>query len=316
MTYRPVKPFLTIEQQIDNLRDNKNLIISDYDKARNTLESIRYFSLIDGYKDFFYNPMSRTYVPGTTFEDIVALYDFDEELRFLLFKYIEHIEQKMRALVSYCFCDHYSVMQADYLNVAKYNNTNANHNGIIRLISILNHIVNIGTDHIYVNYQRSTYGNVPLWVAVSVLTFGQISKMYEYMNQSVQADISKSFEGVNERELLQYLKVLTDFRNKCAHSERVYSSHSHTAIPDTVLHRKLSIPRTGNQYSQGKTDVFSVVIAFRYLLSKDDFMEFKRELIKVMSRFRNKSPSSNIGALLDRMGMPSNWKKITLYRKI
>jgi len=316
MTYRLVKPFLTIEQQIDNLRNNKNLIITNYDNAYNTLESIRYFSLIDGYKDFFYDPMSRTYVQGTTFDDIVALYEFDEDLRFLLFKYIEHVEQKMRALVSYHFCNHYSVMQADYLNAANYNNTNANHNGIIRLISILNHIVNIGTDYIYVNYQRSTYGNVPLWVTVSVLTFGQISKMYEYMNQSVKADISKSFDGVNERELLQYLKVLTGFRNKCAHSERVYSSHSHTAIPDTVLHRKLSIPRTGNQYSQGKTDVFSVVIAFRYLLSKDDFMEFKRELIKVMSRFQNKSPSSNIGTLLDRMGMPSNWKKITLYRKI
>ena len=55
MIFRPVKPFLTIEQQIDNLQNNKNLIILDCEKAYNTLKSIRYFSLIDGYKDLFYN---------------------------------------------------------------------------------------------------------------------------------------------------------------------------------------------------------------------------------------------------------------------
>ena len=78
MIFRPVKPFLTIEQQIDNLQNNKNLIILDCEKAYNTLKSIRYFSLIDGYKDLFYNPMSRTYIQGTTFADVLALYNFDD----------------------------------------------------------------------------------------------------------------------------------------------------------------------------------------------------------------------------------------------
>ncbi len=314
MAYRTVKPFLTFEQQVDNLQLNKHLVISDRDKALKTLEGTRYFSIVDGYKDFFYNPMSRVYKAGTTFDDIVALYTFDEELRFLLFKYIEHIEEKQRSLISYHFCSRNSVMQADYLNPANYNNTNANRSGIMKLISILGYIANTTTDHIYVNYQRATYGNVPLWVAVSVLTFGQLSKMYEYLPQSIRSCVSKSYTGVNERELLQFLKVLTDFRNKCAHCERVYSSHSHTAIPDKVLHAKLNIPRTGSQYANGKTDVFSVVIAFRYLLSKEDFRLFKQEMIRLINRFHKLSPMSEIEALYKSMGFPSNWKKITLYR--
>lgn len=316
MNYRQIKPFLTYEEQINNLRDNKNLIINDYNKALKILEGRRYFSIIDGYKDFFYNSMSRIYMPGTTFDDIVALYDFDEDLRFLLFKCIEHIEQKIRSLVSYYFCKTYSVMQDEYLNPENYNDTQRNHNGIVRLIDVLDYTANRGTDHIYVNYQRNTYGNVPLWVIVSTLSFGQISKMYEFMKPAVQSDISKSFLGVNERELLQYLKVLTSFRNKCAHGERIYSSRSHTAIPDTVIHRKLDIPKRGDEYSQGKTDVFAVVIAFRYLLSKDEFEKCKKELIKIISRFHKKSASSDINALMERMGFPLNWKKITMYRII
>ena len=40
MAYRTVKPFLTFEQQIDNLQLNKHLIISDRDKALKTLVSV------------------------------------------------------------------------------------------------------------------------------------------------------------------------------------------------------------------------------------------------------------------------------------
>ncbi|SCG89819.1 Abortive infection bacteriophage resistance protein [uncultured Clostridium sp.] len=84
------------------------------------LEDISYFALIDGYKNLFYNPMTRKYREGTTFEDIVALYEFDEKLRALIFQYLCHFEQKMRSLISYHFCDTYSERQEDYLDTAHY----------------------------------------------------------------------------------------------------------------------------------------------------------------------------------------------------
>ena len=49
--------------------------------------------------------MTRKYKEGTTFEDLVALYEFDEKLRTLIFRYLCHFEQKMRSLISYHFCD-------------------------------------------------------------------------------------------------------------------------------------------------------------------------------------------------------------------
>lgn len=38
------------------------------------------------------------------FEDIVALYEFDEELRGIFFKYLCRVERKMRSSISYHFC--------------------------------------------------------------------------------------------------------------------------------------------------------------------------------------------------------------------
>ena len=67
--------------------------------------------------------MNRKYEEGTRFEDIVALYDFDKKLRLLIFQYIYNIEQKVRSLISYHFCETYSENQSDYLNSHNYNNT-------------------------------------------------------------------------------------------------------------------------------------------------------------------------------------------------
>lgn len=235
---KPIKPFLNYEEQIRNLIERKGMVITDREFAASKLEDISYFALIDGYKNLFYNPMTRKYREGTTFEDIVALYEFDEKLRALIFQYLCHFEQKMRSLISYHFCDTYSERQEDYLDAAHYDNSGATKKKIAGLIAILDREAKKNTDHEYVVYQRKTYGNVPMWVIMKTLTFGQMSKMYSFLTTSMKTKISIHFEHVSEKELIQYMKVLTLYRNVCAHNERLFSYKSRFDIPDTVLHKK------------------------------------------------------------------------------
>lgn len=310
-----LKPFLSIDEQITNLINNKHLVINDLTYASETLRDIRYFSLIDGYKTLFYNPMNRCYVNGTTFDEIVSLYKFDENLRFLFFRYIEHIEQRFRSQISYYFCQKYSPSSTAYTNIENYNVTVKNKKSIEKLIDILEYQLSKNNGHNYINYYREKYNDVPLYVIVNTITLGQISKMYSFLKPDIQSKISKEYENVNEKEISQYLKVLTDFRNICAHGERLYISHSHTSIPDTVLHKKLKIETRGEQYICGKNDLFAVVIAFRYLLRKDDFNAFKRILVNTINCFAKESSTVSYEALYSAMGFPSNWKKITQYKK-
>ena len=134
---KPIKPLLNYEEQIKNLVERKGMVITDRKFAASKLENISYYALIDGYKNLFYNPMTRKYREGTTFEDIVALYEFDEKLRALIFQYLCHFEQKMRSLISYHFCDTYSERQEDYLDAAHYDNSGATKKKIAGLIAIL-----------------------------------------------------------------------------------------------------------------------------------------------------------------------------------
>ena len=120
---KSIKPFLTYSQQIQHLTQNKGLIINDLSAAQDALEKISYYALIGGYKDLFYDRMTRTYKAGTTFDDILLIYYFDDALRDLVFKYIRIIEQEMRSHISYHFCEMYSNKQSEYLNPSNYYNT-------------------------------------------------------------------------------------------------------------------------------------------------------------------------------------------------
>lgn len=308
------KPFLNYQQQIGKLVNEKQLIINNVSFAEEKLRELGYFTLIGGYKDVFRDSNCRFFKYGTCFEDIYATYAFDNSLRELIFRYICCVEKKLRSLISYSFCEQYGELQAEYLNISNYNVTNRNRRDINKLIQILDRLANCNTDSEYLIYQRNKYGNVPLWVLVNALTFGQLSKMYLFLQPRIKSRVSYNFACVNERELSQYLKVLVLYRNVCAHNERLFSYRVYSEIPDTIIHKKLRIDKIGNQYRVGKKDLFSVVIALRYLLPREDFLVFKKLLGSLLRKYLRECNLIVESELLEKIGFPNNWKNIARYK--
>lgn len=152
------KPFLTYTQQIDKLRNEKNLIIDDENSAIDTLHQIGYFKLIGGYKHLFKNKTTGKYKDNTHFEDIVALYTFDEALRELNLKYILKAEQHLKSLISYHFCDRFGESQTAYLTQTNYEyTTNRNKQDINKLVKLLgDKYVNNKTDYLYINIPKQS----------------------------------------------------------------------------------------------------------------------------------------------------------------
>ena len=147
------KPFLTFQEQISFLEQDKNLLVEDYNFAETMLKQIGYFSLIGGYKIPFKNLTTKKYNDGTRFEDIVALYQFDEDLRELFLKYILKVERHIRSLLSYHFTEKYGESQTMYLNAANYSSNPRRANDIHRLVSTLDKLANCNSDYPYINHQ-------------------------------------------------------------------------------------------------------------------------------------------------------------------
>lgn len=317
VTRQMAKPFLTYQQQIEKLRTEKGLIISNEAYAEAMLRQNSYFALITGYKHLFKNKTTKKYKDGTRFEDIVTLYEFDRGLRELFLKYLCRVERHIRSLLSYYFSEKHGEAQEKYLDKANYRYTGADIVRVDRLVYKLTSIIhNPDSQYEYIRHYVSQNHNVPLWVLLNTVTFGTLSKMYMLLPQDIQIKISTNFQGINESQLGSILSILSRFRNVCAHNERLFSYRVKASIPDLLLHQKLSLPKTGTQYSCGKSDLFAVVITLRYLLSKNDFLTLKQELVLLINKFKRSTTAIQEKELLSAMGFPENWTSITRFRKL
>jgi len=89
-----------------------------------------------------------------------------------------------------------------------------------------NTITNLSLTH-YVENQNC----IPLWVLVNLMSFGDISKFYACMKQSEQSEVAKRLKwGLRENYLVNFLNFLSAIRNRCAHSERLYSYECYVSL--------------------------------------------------------------------------------------
>ena len=88
--YQYPKQILTIEQQIQSYID-AGMVIDSRSDVEKALKSVGFYRL-RGYSFHLYDNAAKKYVPETKFEDIIKLYQFDQELSALVFSMISMIE--------------------------------------------------------------------------------------------------------------------------------------------------------------------------------------------------------------------------------
>lgn len=298
------KRFLTYDEQISFLSEQKQLIIEDQEYAKRILFQTGYFALVNGYKRIFKNPQTNKFQVGVRFEDVYGMYCFDRNLRSILLKYILICEQTIKSSLSYHFCQIYGEDQKAYLNPINYLQSE-NHSRIIKkLIQKISAQLNENSSYYYIRHYVKRYQSVPFWVLVNTLTLGQVSKMYSCQKSRVKIQICKDFGEIRENELERMLSIMTKFRNVCAHNDRLFNFKTQDALPDLLIHQMLQIPRRLGRYCCGKEDLFAQVIILKMLLQEEDFEWFYTELKQCFQRH------SVYQTILYQMGFPENWKEI------
>lgn len=235
------KSFKTINEQIEIL-ESRNVIVDDREAARQFLLRNSYYSLVNGYKDFFLdkdrtNRDVEVYRDGTTFAHLATLYRFDNELRLAMMRCLTIAEKAMKTATVHAFCHKFPDPE-DYLDPSSYclkkdyrgKEYTAN---LIRLLSTLQGIRDgRGDRRPYIEHYRRKYGFVPLWVVANALTFGNMSHFYSLQKIGVQNEtchlICKSIDRdvISAKTLRGIYSTLTAFRNTCAHGGRLFCKRS------------------------------------------------------------------------------------------
>ena len=166
-----------------------------------------------------------------------------------------------------------------------------------------------GSQHSATQHYSTTYGYIPLWILVKVLSFGIVSEMFQILKKEDQLEISKIYQ-IEKDTLIVYLPILANYRNLCAHEDILFENRNQKEIDDTVFHDLLKIKKEDGEFIQGKNDLFALIIIMKQMLDNEDFKNMILELDHVMETLNYNLSTIKIEDVLNRMGFPINWKDL------
>lgn len=303
------KTFKTLDEQIEILK-SKGLVINDVEKAKNILLRENYF-FISGYRHLFMKSWKDiSFIPGTTFEELYAMFIFDRKVRNIFFKNLLIIENNIKSLISYQLSKKYGFMEKNYLNPKNFSKNPMKSRQVHDILNKVKRQIRVnGKQHSATMHYITNYGYIPLWILVKVLSFGIVAELYDILDESDQMAIAKYY-NLEVETLVIYLSILSNYRNLCAHEDILYDHRTQKVIPDTKYHYLLNIDMTNDEYNYGKNDLFSVVIIMKQLLTNSEFREFINEIGYEIDILEGKTNILPINNFLNKIGFPDNWRDI------
>lgn len=314
-----MKIYLTHEQQIELLK-SKGLTVSDEESALFHLRTEGYYNIINGYSEFFKYKCaddSKHYCRNATFEQILDLYKFDKNLRSIVYKYTSSIECYVKESIAHTFSKLHGTNNTVYLQSDCFSDSYPE--SVQRLIDECNKIIESSTQtnsnkyRDYIAHAKIKYDQVPLWILMRAMTFGQASKFYINMIESEREQIATLY-NLTSQQMKTMLEILVTFRNIVAHGERTFCARLHrTRLPShlSVL-PKLSIPKnkTGD-YLYGRNDFLSLLVCCKYFLPKLEFADLICEIDLLLDGLNKFLSDSLVGKIKIQMGFKNNcWKNL------
>ena len=304
-----MKVFRTIQEQVSIL-ESKGLIIDDYLFTEDILIRENYF-FISGYRHLFLkSPKDRNFIKGTTFRELYALFNFDRQVRNIVFKNLLIIENNLKSIISYQLSKKYGFREKDYLRPENFTKVPDKQRQLNDTLKKMKRQIRVnGAQHSATSHYLNNYGYIPLWVVVKVLSFGIVGELYTVMKREDQEEIANIYD-LSIDNLLTYLPILSNYRNLCAHEDILYDHRTQKIIGDTKYHDGLDIPTTDGEYIYGKDDLFALIIILKQLLRPEEFRLLINELSYEIDILCGKLKVINIGKVLDTMGFPRNFREI------
>ena len=308
------KEFKNLEEQIQIFKQ-KGLIFNDEEYAKEVLLRENYF-FINGYRHLFVKSNDKKqFIEGATFEELYNLFMFDREFRNILFKNLLIVENNTKSIISYQLSKKYGYKENDYLRPENFDLSYDKQRQVDDLIKKMKRQIRInGSQHSATKHYINNYGFIPLWVLVKVLSFGIISEFYLILKPEDKESIANIY-NLSIEELSNYLPILANYRNVCAHEDILYENKTQREIENTVYHILLGIKKIDGEYVKGKNDIFALFIILRQMLSTQDMKRMISEVGSALANLEFNLSSITIEKVLDRMGFPYNWKEIANIEK-
>ncbi len=296
--YQYPKKILSIPQQIQSYID-AGMEITSYAEVEKALKSVGFYRL-RGYSFNLYDNAVKKYIPGTKFEDVFNLYQFDEKLSVLIFSAITKIEVALRVRLAEALLIHGEPLILQDSSIFK--DKKQYWQNMSAISSEISRSNDVFIKHNFDNHD----GEVPVWAAVEVLSFGTLSKIiknlktgtgstYSILATNYQYQSEKGIQVTPSKKMFSsWVQSVSVLRNMCAHHSRIYNRTIHTA-PE-ILNTDKVMPASAHN------GLYQILLAMKYLRSSnEDWTIFVDEFDKLIQK-------NNSIISLTAMNLPIDWK--------
>jgi abortive infection bacteriophage resistance protein len=299
MRYR--KPALLLADQVQ-LLISRGLDVPDVAAAEKELGRLSYYRLA-GYFLYFQGGPGHQFKPGTTLDEVLMLYRFDEALRNLMFKGIAPIEIALRAQLAYqgaIKAGPFWYKDRQHTLGRKDGKGHDIHNANIR--HIRKEAKRSGEP--FIQHYFATYSSPalpPAWMVFEVVSFGTLSKVLSHLRPAITNDVARFF-GVGQPILVSWITALCNLLNRCAHHSRLWNRKL-TVRPTLVIKQPI-YAWPANASILPNADLYGLVAYMVYLLRAIDApgaSVFVTELKQLFQFFGAISPQG--------IGFPANWEQ-------
>ena len=240
MSKKPIKPWLSFQDQLDTLQE-RGLNVDNQPAALNYLKRLGYYRL-SGY----WYPLraidtaatqaqgrpvrSSSFAPDSQFEDVVKLYVFDKKLRLLALDALERIEMAVRVDIAYLLGQYDSLAHENahclHGNFSKRKITRGVNQGKTEhelWLSKYQSLLHRARREPFVQHHQQSYKSLPVWVAIEVLDFGSLSKLFSGMKHADKEQVARHYGIASGEEFAKWLRSLNFIRNVSAHHSRLWN---------------------------------------------------------------------------------------------
>ncbi len=213
----------TIEHQITQLKA-RGLQIPDDAVARHYLSNISYYRLAGYWWPMQADKQNHIFKPNSRFDDVIALYNFDRELRLLLFDVIERIEIALRSKMIYHLSHEFDAWW--FQNPELFLDTRA----FIKTLAGIEEELDRSKDIFIKDHLKRYKADLrlpPAWKTLEITSFGSLSKLYGNLKPTVKSKdtIAAELNTVNHTFLPSWLLSIAQIRNICAHHGRLWNKN-------------------------------------------------------------------------------------------
>lgn len=311
-----MKPFKTLDEQIEILK-NRKLKFKDEKKSKEYLLYNNYYNIINCYSKYFLNSQEK-YIEDTYFENIIDVHHFDKNIKAIFFKYLIEIEKTFKSVFAYRYSEYFKDKRYSYLDINNYDTDK-----ILQVSKNISQLSNIISNKVHVDdnsiaHYVHNHNNVPMWVLVNNLTFGQTSKLYSYMpmklKNKIAKDLSLCLKKNTEEEMAilepdqleSYILNLVELRNIIAHNNKVidYKFIKHNRY-NMYLHDTIGIDK-----NSPRNDVYNTFITMKCFLKKEEYTQLNNSIRKRLEKLEKRINKVAYGKIVKDLGFTKTLPKL------